>query len=132
MTYLQEIQRIEAYVEYRPQPEVAEDIIITIEFTPKEQSWDSDYQYCQPEFVFNDMVALKPEWEHCQKYHLPETELKLFRICAMELADCVTPSGELLAQPYWRYGIRCTLSKELMWLSEQALVRISPSNPDWF
>ena len=96
--------------------------IITIEFTPKEQSWDSDYQYSQPEFVFGDIVATKQQWEHCQKYHLPDTELDLFRICAMELVESLTPSGKLLSQPYWKYGIRCIEGTlELIWFEEQAL-----------
>ncbi|MDJ0535984.1 MAG: hypothetical protein QNJ70_26425 [Xenococcaceae cyanobacterium MO_207.B15] len=47
MTYT-EIQTISAgsipYTEYRTEPDFDEDVIITIEFTPKKQSWDSDYQ----------------------------------------------------------------------------------------
>ena len=135
MTYA-EIQTIQAsgipYVEYRPQPEVAEDIIITIEFTPEPQSPDSEYQYTQPEFRFNDLVTTKQQWEHIYKYRLPETELDTFRICAMELVDFLTPSGELLSQPRWKYGLRSSHSKDLVWFSEQALVRVTPSNPDWF
>ncbi len=135
MTYTT-IQTIEAsgipYLEYRPQREVDEDLLITIEFTPEPQSWDSEYQYSQPEFVFNDLVATRQQWEHIYKYHLPETELNLFRICAMELVDNLTPSGQLLSEPYWRYGVRCDKTRELRWFSEQALVRISPTNPDWF
>ncbi len=135
MTYA-EIQTIQAsgipYVEYRPQPEVAEDIIITIEFTPEPQSPDSEYQYTQPEFRFNDLVTTKQQWEHIYKYRLPETELDTFRICAMELVDFLTPNGELLSQPRWKYGLRSSHSKDLVWFSEQALVRVTPSNPDWF
>ena len=74
MTYT-EIQTIEAngvpYVEYRAEPEIDEEVIITIEFTPQQQSWDSDYQYSQPQFIFGDMVATKQQWQHCQKYNLP-------------------------------------------------------------
>lgn len=114
------------------QTKVNEDVIITIEFTPEPQSPNSEYQYTQPEFTITEMVWLKPQLEHCQKHGIPETQLKQFRICAMELVDCITPSGELLAQPYWKYGIRCTLSGGIIWLEEQALVRITPSNPDWF
>ncbi len=136
MTYLQEIQRIEASgipcVEYRPEPEVNEDLIITIEFTPKQQSPGSEYHYSQPEFRFNDLVATRAGWEHCYKHHLPETELETFRICAMELVDSLTPSGELLSQPRWKYGLRSSDSKDLVWFEEQALVRVTPSNPDWF
>ncbi len=134
MTYTT-IQTIEAsgipYLEYRPQPEVNEDVIITIEFTPEAQSPDSEYQYTQPEFVFNDLVTTKQQWEHCHKYHLPETELEIFRICEMGLVDSLTPSGELLSQPRWKYGVRNGV-KDLVWYEEQALVRITPSNPDWF
>ena len=137
MTYIQEIQTIEAagvpYTEYRTEPEIDEDVIITIEFTPQQQSWDSEYQYSQPQFIFGDMVATKQQWEHCQTNHLPDTELDLFRICAMELVDSLTPNGELLSQPYWKYGIRCLSgTKELIWFEEQALIRIQPYNPDWF
>ncbi len=86
MTYTK-IQTIEAagvpYVEYRPQPEVEEDIIITIEFTPPKQSWDSEYYYPQPQFRFRDLVTTKQQWEHCKKYRLPETELNLFRVSDM-------------------------------------------------
>ena len=136
MTYLQEIQTIEAsgipYLEYRPQPEVAEDLIITIEFTPKPQSPGSEYHYSQPEFRFNDLVATRQDWEHCHKHRLPETELELLRICAMEMVDNLTPSGELLSQPRWKYGLRSDKTKDLVWFEEQALVRVTPSNPDWF
>ncbi len=136
MTYT-EIQTISAggipYTEYRAEPEIDEEVIITIEFTPQQQSWDSEYQYSQPEFVFGDMVATKQQWEHCQTNHLPDTELDLFRICAMELVESLTPNGELLSQPYWKYGIRCLEgTKELIWFEEQALVSIQPYNPDWF
>ncbi len=135
MTYT-EIQSISAggipYTEYRAEPEIEEELIITIEFTPKEQSWDSEYQYSQPEFVFNDLVTTKQQWEHCYKHRLPETELDTFRICAMELVDFLTPNGELLSQPRWKYGLRSSHSKDLVWFSEQALVRVTPSNPDWF
>lgn len=136
MTYLQEIQTIEAsgipYLEYRPQPEVNEDIIITIEFTPEAQSPGSEYQYTQPEFRFGDIVATKQNWEHCHKHHLPESELETFRISAMEMVDSLTPSGELLSQPRWKYGLRSDKTKDLVWFEEQALVRVTPSNPDWF
>ena len=135
MTYT-EIQTIEAagvpYVEYRAEPEIDEDIIITIEFTPKKQSWDSEYQYSQPQFIFGDMVATKQQWEHCQKYHLPDNQLDLFCVCAMELVDSLTPNGELLSHPRWKYGLRSSHSKDLVWFEEQALVRVTPSNPDWF
>ncbi len=135
MTYTK-IQTIEAngvpYVEYRAEPDFDEDIIITVEFTPNKQSPDSEYYYSQPEFVFNDLVTTKQQWEHIYKYHLPESELDLFRICAMELVDFLTPSGELLSQPRWKYGLRSSHSKDLVWFSEQALVRVTPSNPDWF
>ncbi len=67
MTYLQEIQTVEAsgipYLEYRPQPEVTEDLIITSEFTPKPQSPDSEYHYSQPEFRFKNLFATKTNWE---------------------------------------------------------------------
>jgi len=134
MTYTT-IQTIEAagvpYVEYRPQPEVNEDVLITIEFTPEPQSPDSDYQYTQPEFAIMDMIWLKVQLEYCEEHQIPETQLKQFRICAMELVDCVTPSGQLLTQPYWKYGIR-NGAGDLVWLEEQALVRVALSNPDWF
>ena len=135
MTYTK-IQTIEAngvpYVEYRAEPDFDEDIIITVEFTPNKQSPDSEYYYSQPEFVFNDLVTTKQQWEHIYKYHLPESELDLFRICAMELVDSLTPNGELLSQPRWKYGLRSSHSKNLVWFEEQALVRVTPSNPDWF
>ncbi|MDJ0745226.1 MAG: hypothetical protein QNJ32_17960 [Xenococcaceae cyanobacterium MO_167.B27] len=51
----------------------------------------------------------------------------------MELVESLTPSGKLLSQPYWKYGIRCIEGTlELIWFEEQALVRIKPYNPDWF
>ena len=136
MTYTT-IQTIEAsgipYVEYRPEPEVKEDLIITIEFTPKPQTPGSDYQYTQPEFRFGDLVATRQDWEHCYKHRLPETELETFRICAMEMVDSLTPSGELLSQPRWKYEIE-SIDKigESIWFEEQALVRVTESNPDWF
>ena len=113
------------------QTKVNEDVIITIEFTPKPQSLDSEYQYTQPEFTITEMVWLKPQWEHCQKHGIPETQLKQFRICAVELVDCITPSGELLNHPYWKYGIR-NGGGDLVWLEEQALVRVASFLPDWF
>ena len=136
MTYLQEIQTIEAngipYVEYRPQREIEEDVIITIEFTPKQQTPGSEYHYSQPEFRFNDLVATRADWEHCYKHRLPETELETFRICAIEMVDCLTPSGELLSQPRWKYGLRSDKTKDLVWYEEEALVLATKSNPDWF
>ncbi|MGK7894933.1 MAG: hypothetical protein AB4372_15265 [Xenococcus sp. (in: cyanobacteria)] len=73
MTYT-EIQTIEAsgipYLEYRPQPEVAEDVIITIEFTPKPQSPSSEHHYSHPEFRFGDLVATRANWEHCYNFLL--------------------------------------------------------------
>ena len=77
MTYT-EIQTIEAggmpYTEYRAQPEVDEEILITIEFTPPIQSFDVEYSYSQPRFRFGDMVATKQQWEHCLLHHLnPDT-----------------------------------------------------------
>ena len=137
MTYT-EIQTIEAfgmpYTEYRVEPEVDEEILITIEFTPPIQSFDVEYSYSQPRFRFGDMVATKQQWEHCILHHLnPDTNLDLFRICGMELVDSLSPSEELLSQPYWQYGIRCTHgTNELIWFEEEALVRIAPDNPDWF
>ena len=86
----------------------------------------------KPEFRFNDIVATRTNWEHCYKHHLPETELETFRISAMELVDNLTPSGELLSQPRWKYGLRSDKTKDLVWFEEQALVRVTPSNPDWF
>ena len=136
MTYLQEIQTIEAagvpYVEYRPEPEIDEDVIITIEFTPPKQSPDSEYYYPQSQFRFRDLVTTKQQWEHCKKYRLPETELQLFRVSDMGLVENLTPSGQLLSQPYWRYGVRCDRTRKVIWFEESALVRITPSNPDWF
>ncbi len=135
MTYTT-IQTVEAsgipYLEYRPEPEVNEDLIITIEFTPEPQSPGSEYHYSQPYFVYGDIVATKAKWEHCKKYHLPETELDTFRICAMEMVDSLTPSGELLSQPRWKYGLRSDKTKDLVWYEEEALVLATESNPDWF
>ena len=50
----------------------------------------------------------------------------------IELIDSLTPSGELLSQARWNYGVGSSHTKDLVWFEEQVLVRISPSNPDWF
>ncbi len=50
----------------------------------------------------------------------------------MELVDCLTSSGELLIQLRWKYGVGSDKTKDLVWFQEQALVRVTLSNPDWF
>ena len=84
MSYLTEIQTIEAagilVTEYRNQPEVYEQRLITIEFTPDVNN--DEYLVEQPSFVFGDTVIIKEHWDNCFINRLSTDELDTFRDCS--------------------------------------------------
>lgn len=135
MPYSTEIQTIEAAgiptVEYRTQPQVGEQRLITIEFTPN--ATNDEYLVEQPEFVFGDIIIIKQQWENCFLNQLDTEDLDIFTICGMELIEPKNKQGQMIAQPYWKYGIRCTDgSKEVIWREEYELVRKASTVVDWF
>ena len=135
MPYSTEIQTIEAAgiptIEYRTQPEVDEQRLITIEFTPNVTN--DEYLVKQPEFVFGDTVIIKEQWDNCFLNQLDTEGLDTFTVCAMELIEPKNPSGQLIDHPFWQYGLRCLSgTRELIWFSENELVRKASSDLDWF
>ncbi len=136
MAYSTEIQTIEAAgiptTEYRTQPEVSEQRLITIEFTPN--ATNDEYLVKQPEFVFGDIVIIKQQWEDYFINRMDTNELDTFTICGMELIEPRNQSGQLIDYPYWQYGIRCTEgTREVIWFKENELVRkASTIVDDWF
>ena len=135
MAYFTELQTIEAagipVTEYRSFPEVEEQQLITIEFTPNVTS--DEYLVKQPGLVFGDTVIIREHWDNCFLNQLNTEELDTFTICAMELIEPKNQSGQLIARPYWRYGIRCLDgTKELLWFKEHELVRKPSTKLDWF
>ncbi len=110
MPYSTEIQTIEAagipVIEYRNQPELYEQRLITIEFTPDVNN--DEYLVEQPGFVFGDTVIIKEHWDNCFINRLSTDELDTFTVCAMELIEPKNQSGQPIDYPYWHYGVRCT------------------------
>ena len=135
MTYITEIQTIEAFgipaTEYRTQPQVEEQQLITIEFTPP--GINDEYLVEQPEFVFGDTVIIKEQWDNCFLNQLDTEELDTFTVCAMELVEPKNQLGQPSEQTYWNYGLRCTSgTRELIWFKENELVRKASTDLDWF
>ncbi len=135
MPYSTEIQTIEAagipVIEYRNQPELYEQRLITIEFTPP--AINDEYLVEQPGFVFGDIVIIKEHWNNCLINRLDTEELDTFTVCAMELIEPKNQSGQLIDYPYWHYGVRCTEgTRELVWFKEHELARKASSDLDWF
>ena len=136
MPYSTEIQTIEAAgiptIEYRTQPEVDEQRLITIEFTPP--ATNDEYLVKQPGFVFGDIVIIKQQWEDYFLNQMDTDELDSFTICGMELIEPRNLSGQPIDYPYWQYGIRCTEgTREVIWFKEHELVRkASTTVDDWF
>ncbi len=135
MPYFTEIQTIEAFgiptIEYRTQPEVDEQRLITIEFTPF--GINDEYLVEQPEFVFGDTVIIKEQWDNCFLNQLDTEGLDTFTVCAMELVEPKNKSGQPSEQPNWQYGVRCTSgTRELIWFKEHELTRKASSELDWF
>jgi ethanolamine utilization cobalamin adenosyltransferase len=115
MTYLQEIQTIEAAgiptVEYRTQPQVDEQQLITIEFTPN--ATNDEYLIEQPEFVFGDIIVMKQQWENCFLNKLDTENLDTYTICGMELVEPKNQSGQMIDYPYWKYGMGAKRKSEI-------------------
>ena len=135
MPYSTEIQTIEAagalVTEYRTQPEVGEQRLITIEFKPPVTS--DEYMVEQPSFVFGDTVILREHWDNCYLNKLDTDEIATFTICGMELVEPKNQLGQLIDYPYWKFGIRNTDgSKEMIWREEQELVRKASRDLEWF
>ena len=135
MAYQTEIQTIEAaglpVIEYRNQPELYEQRLITIEFTPP--AINDEYLVEQPGFVFGDIVIIKEHWNNCLINRLDTEELDTFTVCAMELIEPKNQSGQPIDYPYWHYGVRCTEgTRELIWFKEQELARKASNDLDWF
>ena len=92
-----------------------------------------EYLVEQPGFVFGDIVIIKQQWEHCFLNRLDTDGLDLFTISAMELVEPKNQSGQMIDHPFWNYGIRCIDgTKEMMWFTQNELVRKASTNPDWF
>ena len=89
MPYITEIQTIEAagipVIEYRTQPQIDEQRLITIEFTPP--ATNDKYLVKQPEFVFGDTIIIKEQWDNCFLKQLDTEGLDTFSVCAMELVE---------------------------------------------
>ena len=135
MPYFTEIQTIEAagipVIEYRTQPEIDEQRLITIEFIPP--GINDKYLVEQPEFVFGDTVIIKEQWSHCFLNQLDTEELDTFTVCAMELVEPKNNLDQPSARPYWKYGVRCTSgTRELIWFKEHELTRKASTDLDWF
>ena len=135
MPYITEIQTIEAagipVIEYRTQPQIDEQRLITIEFTPNVTN--DEYLIEQPEFVFGDTVIIKEQWSHCFLNQLDTEGLDTFTVCAIELVEPKNNLEQPSDHPYWQYGLRCIDgTKELIWFSENELVRKASSDLDWF
>ncbi len=135
MPYFTEIQTIETAgiptIEYRTQPEIDEQRLITIEFTPP--ATNEEYLVKQPEFVFGDTVIIKEQWSHCFLNQLDTEGLDTFKVCAMELVEPKNNLGQPSDRPYWKYGVRCTSgTRELVWFKENEIVRKASTELDWF
>ncbi len=135
MSYQTEIQTIEAagipITEYRTQPEVYEQRLITIEFTPP--VINDEYLVEQPGFVFGDTVIIKQQWEDYFINQMDTDELDSFTVCGMVLIELKNELGQPIDYPYWKYGVRCTEgTRELMWFKENELVRKASTTVDWF
>ena len=135
MSYISEIQTIEAAgtptTEYRTQPDLTEQRLITIEFTPP--ATNDEYLIEQPAFVFGDIVIIKQQWEDYFIKQMDTDELDSFTVCGMELIELKNQSGQPIDYPYWQYGIRCTEgTRELMWFKEHELTRKTSTTVDWF
>ncbi|PSB01401.1 hypothetical protein [Merismopedia glauca] len=115
------IQTVEAHgipvTEYRHEPET--DQLITIEFRPDHQKYD----YPQPEFVFQETVAMRGQYdEYCSKHLDLSEHLDYFTVSALELAEHRV-NGKLQSPPSWLYGIRYTRgTRELMWFEAEDLI----------
>ncbi|MBW4533211.1 MAG: hypothetical protein KME09_04675, partial [Pleurocapsa minor HA4230-MV1] len=99
------------YTVEKPTVQTSEQQLITIEFAPKLDPNETEYTYPQPLFVFGEQVI------HQNHPSNP------FTVCAMELVEFKTPSGQLLNQPYWKYKI--TNGEVSFWKDESALERYS-------
>ncbi|PSB00547.1 hypothetical protein [Merismopedia glauca] len=117
------IQTVEAHgipvTEYRHEPET--DQLITIEFRPNHQKYD----YPQPEFVFQETVAMLEQYNECCSKHLYLSEnLDYFTVSALELVEHRV-NGKLQSEPTWLYGIRYARgTRELLWFESDELISI--------
>ncbi|BAZ47327.1 hypothetical protein NIES4102_43730 (plasmid) [Chondrocystis sp. NIES-4102] len=98
-----------AYLAEKPALKTSERQLITIEFAPPQDPKETEYTYPQPLFVFTEQVVPK------------NNPSSLFKVCAMELIESKTPSGQLLNQPYWKYKL--TDGQKQIWKDESTLVR---------
>ena len=103
-----------AYLTEKSTVQTEEQQLITIEFAPKLDPEETEYTYQQPLFVFGERVIPR---SYLGSSNSPST------ICAMELIEFKTSSGQLLNQPYWNYKVKNR--QESIWLNETALVRYS-------
>ena len=114
MPYLTELQTIEAAgiptIEYRTQPEVTEQRLITIEFEPP--AINDEYLVKQPAFVFGDIVIIKQQWEDYFLNQLDTDELDTFTICAMELIEPKNQSGQPIEYPAGNMGFVVPMNQE--------------------
>jgi hypothetical protein len=101
------------YIAEKPTVQSSERQLITIEFAPPQDPNESEYSIPQPLFIFTEQVIQR------------NNPFNPFKICAMELVESTTSSGQLLNQPYWKYKL--TNGQEQIWKDESALDRYSPT-----
>lgn len=94
---------------------VREKQLVTIEFTPRTHPTETEYIYPHPTFTFGDRVSLTNEY--------PQTS---YTVCALELIESKTPSGRLLAQPYWKYKV--SNGEVCYWKEESAIFRLESAS----
>ena len=87
--------------------------LITIEFAPDIHQEETEYTYEHPQFVFGERVTIGGT-----SFHYPPV---VFTVCALELIESKTPSGQLLNQPRWKYKV--TNQEVSYWKDETALTR---------
>ncbi|MGH2412499.1 MAG: hypothetical protein ACRDEA_02140 [Microcystaceae cyanobacterium] len=127
MAYL-EIQTIKAfgipYTEYRYAPEPTDIQIVTIEFIPDPDCLNN-YAYPQPQYTFTQTVALRKDWEGCQRHHLDWREdLQFYEVCTLRL---IQPKSKLTRRlteaPFWLYGLQREGNPcDVLWAEEEELI----------
>ena len=68
--------------------------MINIEFAPNIHQEETEFTHEHPKFVFGNHVSSVNEY--------PSID---YTVIAIELVESKTPSGRLLARPYWKYKI---------------------------
>ncbi|MGH2414322.1 MAG: hypothetical protein ACRDEA_11680, partial [Microcystaceae cyanobacterium] len=93
--------------EFRYAPDPCDIQIVTIEFIPDPECI-SDYIYPQPQYTFTQTVALRKDWEGCQRHQLDWREdLQFYEVSTLRL---IQPKSKLTRRlteaPSWLYGLQ--------------------------